>query len=52
MRRTISRHIHSSGRDSPSGSIAGCWSCRYGCSGVAVRSFFSYQLAAGSTTSA
>ena len=52
MRLTISCHIHSSDRDSPTGGMAACWICRYGCSGVAVRSVFSYQVAAGSTMSA
>ena len=47
-----SRHIQSSERDSPTGSIAACWSCRNGWSGVAVRSVFSYQVVAGSTMSA
>ena len=52
IRRTISRHIQSSERDSPTGSMAACWSCRNGWSGVAVRSVFSYQVVAGRTTSA
>ena len=52
IRRTISRHIQSSERDSPTGSIAACWSWRNGWSGVAVRSVFSYQVVAGRTTSA
>ena len=52
MRFTSSCHIQSSGLDSPRGGIASCWICRYGCSGVAVRSLFSYQVAAGSTMSA
>ena len=52
IRLTISCHIQSSGFDSPTGGIAACWIWRYGCSGVAVRSVFSYQVAAGSTMSA